>query len=60
MDSRTAPLGVEGIRNFHRGVTAITAITPRPRHRKWVFAGMLAAAAGMLVWRCVSGTPRRS
>ena len=61
MDSRTAPLGFEGIRNLHRGVTAITAITQHPRHRKWVFAGMLAAAAGMLVWRCVSGgTSRRS
>lgn len=61
MDSRTAPLGFEGIRNLHRGVTAITAITQHPRHRKWVFAGMLAAAAGMLVWRCVvGGTSRRS
>jgi hypothetical protein len=57
MNSKTAPLGREGIRNFHQGVTAITQ---RPHHRKWVFAGMLAAAAGMLVWRFVRATPRRS
>ena len=56
MNSSASKFGVEGVRNFHRGAIGVAT---RPRHRKWVFAGMLAAAASMLVWRCVSGNLRR-
>ena len=56
MNSSASKFGVEGVRNFHR---VATGVATRPRHRKWVFAGMLAAAAGVLVWRCVIGNVRR-
>ena len=59
MNSSASKFGVEGVRNFHRGANGSIGLSTRPRHRKWVFAGMLAAAAGVLVWRCVSGNVRR-
>lgn len=52
MNNSAAKFGIEGVKNYHRGVAACAA---RPGNRKWVFAGMLAAAAGVLVWRSLSG-----
>jgi hypothetical protein len=57
MNSVANKYGMDGVRQFHRVASTACA---RPTHRKWVFAGMLAAAAGVLVWRAVSGTTKRS
>ncbi len=60
MNNNANKLVTEGVIQFHRGACRAGATSSGPRQRKWVFAGMLAAAAGVLVWRCVSGPVRKS